>query len=240
MCVCVRAHICVPVCRFFPTWHTLSQIFKKKKKFVWKAAVFTVYQFIASVVKRLACIYTAWSSISLCLLDKQSRFCCVHVLLYFLNSVFPSFVCFSVSLPRAQTFARILSYSTLFHQRLRNWVKFINLILHNYVLRYLTQPSNTLKKIWVIYLCCCFCCNPRLSSDNNRMIKRERCDCHFLLFDQNFFEHFSKFVCCGSDTIKHLITCLYILGIILCTFINWYLSLKLEFLHPRKGDLHPV
>lgn len=111
LCVCVRVRACVCVDFFFQ----LNTLYLRKKEYiVWKTAVFTVYQLFASVVKHLACIYTAWSSISLYLLDKQSRFCCVHVSLYSFHLICPSFISFSVSLPRNQACARILPSSTLF------------------------------------------------------------------------------------------------------------------------------
>lgn len=111
MCVCARVRACVCVDFFFQ----LNTLYLRKKEYiVWKTAVFTVYQLFASVVKHLACIYTAWSSISLYLLDKQSRFCCVHVSLYSFHLICPSFISFSVSLPRNQACARILPSSTLF------------------------------------------------------------------------------------------------------------------------------
>lgn len=56
MCVCARVRACVCVDFFFQ----LNTLYLRKKEYiVWKTAVFTVYQLFASVVKHLACIYTA-------------------------------------------------------------------------------------------------------------------------------------------------------------------------------------
>lgn len=126
------AYVCMCVCGFF--FHHFDRLYLRHLKNIFlcrEQLHITVYQFPASVVKHIACIYSFDHSSHA--FQMKNNLGSVLFFLFGLNRLL--FVSFCYSLPGDQYCARILPDNNYLTQKLRN--SKIHNVLHNHVLRYL-------------------------------------------------------------------------------------------------------